>query len=527
MSYQALARKWRPQTFVDIIGQPTIVRTLSNAIEQKRIHHAYLFSGVRGVGKTTTARILAKALNCVKGPTVNPCNECVVCREITEGIDLDVREIDAATYSKAEDVREIREVLQYHPARDRYRIFIIDEVHSLSAQAWNAFLKQIEEPPPYVIFMMATTELQKVPATILSRVQQMLFRAVTVEDIIGRIQEICRQEQIEIDEQAVALLAARGEGSVRDSLSLLDQIIAFSGRTVTAEDIFTILGISDSRLLGRLVAQIQDGDHGALLSTLHEAAEGGRDFKLLYRDLLSYLRNLLVIAGGADLAMVSGSAEEIAAMRDLAGRFEYSELLRILNLMIRDDELISRTEQPRLAVEVAILKAATLPRLRSVEQALSGGADIKPALKPASPKSATPANPVSASRTRVPAPPPEPQRVSAQSETGMNELARLLVEEMRKQRPAAASYLEQAKGVRVEPRVITFEYDAADAFAAQYLMDAANASLLNEIGERVGQRPVAIEILQSGHPETGKTERRITDDPVIKAFAKHLGGEVV
>src|SRR5687767_7333237 len=323
MSYQALARKWRPQTFVDIIGQPTIVRTLSNAIEQKRIHHAYLFSGVRGVGKTTTARILAKALNCVNGPTVTPCNECVVCREITEGIDMDVREIDAATYSKAEDVREIREVLQYQPARDRYRIFIIDEVHSLSQQAWNAFLKQIEEPPPYVIFMMATTELQKVPATILSRVQQMLFRAVTVDDIIGRIQEICRQEQIEIDEQAVALLASRGEGSVRDSLSLLDQIIAFSGRTVTAEDIVTILGISDSRLLGRLVTHIQDGDHGALLATLHEAAEGGRDFKLLYRDLLSYLRNLLVIAGGANLAMVSGSSEEIAAMRDLAGRFDY------------------------------------------------------------------------------------------------------------------------------------------------------------------------------------------------------------
>src|SRR5688572_14497370 len=292
MSYQALARKWRPQTFRDIIGQPTIVRTLSHAIEQSRIHHAYLFSGVRGVGKTTTARILAKALNCVNGPTIEPCNQCSACREITEGIDMDVREIDAATYSKAEDVREIREVMQFQPARDRYRVFIIDEVHSLSGQAWNALLKQIEEPPPHVIFMMATTELQKVPATILSRVQQLLFRNVTAEDITGRIQDICREEGIQIEPQALGILASRGEGSVRDSLSLLDQIVAFSGRSITGADVVTILGISDSRQLARIVTLIQEGDHAALLQTLEEASQSGRDFKLLFRDLLGYLRNL-------------------------------------------------------------------------------------------------------------------------------------------------------------------------------------------------------------------------------------------
>ncbi|HEY0788855.1 MAG TPA: DNA polymerase III subunit gamma/tau, partial [Thermoanaerobaculia bacterium] len=364
MAYQALARKWRPQSFRDIIGQQTAVRTLQNAIEQKRIHHAYLFSGVRGVGKTTTARILAKALNCERGPASEPCNECSICREITEGIDLDVREIDAATYSKAEDVREIREVIQFQPARDRYRIFIIDEVHSLSGQAWNALLKQIEEPPPHVIFMMATTEMQKVPATILSRVQQFALRKITHEELRGRLAEICRAEGIDADEEALDVVVRRGEGSVRDSLSLLDQIVAFSGRSFRAPDVAAILGSSDATLFGPLMLAVEAGDPPRVLELLEDAAEKGRDFKLLYRDLLGYLRNLLLIAGGAPERMVSASPGDLEPLREVASHFDYAELLRILNLLIRDDELVSRTEQQRLAVEIALLRAATLPRLR-------------------------------------------------------------------------------------------------------------------------------------------------------------------
>src|SRR5687767_4579493 len=199
MSYQALARKYRPQTFSDVVGQETLVRTLQNSIEQNRIHHAFLFSGVRGVGKTTSARILAKALNCVKGPTLEPCNECTSCREITEGIDMDVREIDAATYTGVDNIRDLREVTQFQPARDRYRIFIIDEAHMLSVPAWNALLKIIEEPPPHVIFMFATTEMQKVPTTILSRVQKHQLRKITLEDLITRLAQICKSEGIEAE----------------------------------------------------------------------------------------------------------------------------------------------------------------------------------------------------------------------------------------------------------------------------------------------------------------------------------------
>ena len=338
MSYQALARKYRPQTFRDIIGQETIVRTLQNAIEQSRIHHAYLFSGVRGIGKTTSARILAKALNCVKGPTTEPCNECTACREITEGIDMDVREIDAATYTGVDNIRDLREATQFQPARDRYRTFIIDEAHMLSTGAWNALLKILEEPPPHVIFMFATTEIQKVPATILSRVQKFLLRKITLDELIVRLEQISKAEGIAADRDALEIIARRGEGSVRDALSLLDQVIAFSGRSISGADVATVLGLSETTFFARVLAMIADGDHGAVLEAVEEAAASGRDFKMLFRDLLNFVRNLLLLSAGANESTLAVSPEDLVTIRSLSGRFSYTELLRIANLLLRDDE---------------------------------------------------------------------------------------------------------------------------------------------------------------------------------------------
>ena len=507
MAYQALARKYRPQTFNDIVGQETIVRTLQNAIEQKRIHHAYLFSGVRGVGKTTLARILAKALNCELGPAAEPDNTCTICREITEGIDLDVREIDAATYTGVDNIRELRDVTQFQPARDRYRIFIIDEAHMLTVPAWNALLKIIEEPPPHVIFMFATTEMHKVPQTIISRVQRQILKKISLHDLVGRLEQICRAEGIEADRAALEIVARRGEGSVRDALSILDQVIAFSGRTIGAEDVATVLGLSDTTFFARLVTLVSEGDHAGVLDALQEASDSGRDFRMLYRDLLNFVRNLLLLAGGANESMLAVSPEDLPAIRAVTERFSYTEILRVANLLLRDDETVNRAEHQRLAVEIALLKAATFPSLLAVEEVLGGGGAQK-APEPA-------ARPTRESRP--------PQR---QAKTGGND--KDLVSQIKKQRPLIAGYMEAAD-VQKNGNHITLTFD--DAFAAETVGDAKSSieEIASELyGERVA---VNVKMKEAEPPPAGRRAEDkpapLRDDPVLRSFQKHLGGELV
>lgn len=499
MSYQALARKYRPQRFSDIIGQETTVRTLQNAIESERIHHAYLFSGVRGVGKTTAARILAKALNCMSGPTVEPDNTCVICREITEGIDMDVREIDAATYTGVDNIRELREVTQFQPARDRYRIFIIDEAHMLSTGAWNALLKILEEPPPHVIFMFATTEVNKVPQTIISRVQKFQLRKITLEELIGRLGEICKSEGIEADRPAIEIIARRGEGSVRDSLSLLDQVIAFSGKSITAADVSTVLGLSDTNFFARLVSKISEGDHAAILEALQEAADNGRDFKMLFRDLLNFIRNLLLIAGGAPESLLAASPEDLVTIRDAAERFSYSDLLRIANLLIRDDETVNKAEHQRLAVEIALLKAATFPRLKAVEAVLAGDTN-----------------------TPVPARAPAPTQKQSAPPSSLDGLQ----QRIHKTKPLIASYLSHAKSAKKDGNRITWTFD--DATYADYVKDSKMT--IEQIASDVFGEPVTIDAIAEVIPQNRREEDKpsaLRDDPVVRAFQKHLGADIV
>src|SRR5688572_1541111 len=484
MSYQVLARKYRPQSFSDTVGQETVVQTLQNAIRDERIHHAYLFSGVRGVGKTTLARILAKALNCVKGPAAEPCNECTVCREITEGIDMDVREIDAATYTGVDNVRELRDVSQFQPARDRYRIFIIDEAHMLSTASWNALLKLIEEPPPHVIFMFATTEMHKVPATILSRVQKFILRKITLEDLIAQLEKICKAEEIKAERAALEIVARRGEGSVRDSLSLLDQIIAFSGRSISVADVATILGLSETNFFARLVTLIASGDHGAILEALQEAADSGRDFKMLYRDLLNFVRNLLLMAGGASESLLAVSPEDLATIRAAAEQFSYTDLLRIANLLLRDDETVNRAEHQRLAVEIALLKAATFPRLKSVESVIAG--DTTALARPAVTKQPVPDN-------RQP--------------TTDNTSASSPVARVKQKRPLVGGYLEAARMER-DGNKITFTFD--DAFHADSVADAKDA--IAAIASEMSGEKITIETRVAAADAT-PTGRRSEDKP--------------
>ena len=270
MTYQVLARKWRPQDFASLIGQEPVVTALRNALLERRIAQAYLFAGIRGVGKTTAARVLAKALNCERGPAADPCNQCLPCREITAGSDLDVLEIDAATYSKVEQVRELTESLRYGPARDRYKVVVLDEVHRLSRQAFDALLKIVEEPPPHLVFVFATTEAEAVPATILSRCQEYRFRRVPVATLAAHLEGICREERITASPAAVRLVARAGEGSVRDAVALLDQLATFGSGTISDEDAVRLLGGLDTALFHRLFEAILQGDGVAVTRAVRD-----------------------------------------------------------------------------------------------------------------------------------------------------------------------------------------------------------------------------------------------------------------
>jgi len=507
MSYQALARKYRPQSFSDVIGQDTVVQTLQNAIKTNRIHHAYLFAGVRGVGKTTAARILAKALNCVKGPTTEPCNECTICREITEGIDLDVREIDAATYTGVDNIRELRDITQFQPARDRNRIFIIDEAHMLSTGAWNALLKILEEPPPHVVFMFATTEINKVPQTIISRVQKEMMRKITLDELIERVRKICAAEGIEADRGAIEIIARRGEGSVRDSLSLLDQVIAFSGRSITAADVATVLGLSDSTFFARIATLIAEGDHGGILEALDEAAESGRDFKMLYRDLLSFIRNLLLVAGHANESMLAVAPEDLSAIRTTAEKFSYSELLRIANLLLRDDETVNRAEHQRLAVEIALLKAATFPRLRAVEEALASGSSAAPPAR---------SRAIAEPRT-TPAPAVKSHEPAAAASIES------FIERVQKARPLIGGYLGAAKSRKRDGSRLLLTFN--DSFTADQVSGARPA--LEQIAAEVFGEPTSIDVQLDSPAAAPKSSSPLRDDPIVQAFQKHLGADLV
>src|SRR5689334_5440274 len=296
--YQVIARKFRPQVFEQVVGQKPIVQTLQNAIQMGRIGHAYLFSGPRGVGKTTTARILAKGLNCVKGPTVTPCNECPSCEEISSGKSIDVFEIDAASNTGVDNIRELRESAKYAPARSRYKIFIIDEVHMLSTSAFNALLKILEEPPSHVVFIMATTERHKLPATILSRCQQFVFRTISPADIQAHLREIADRENAKIDDQGLSYIVKAAEGSMRDAQSLLDQIISFGGQEVAHEDVRDVLGFVPREILDRTIDAIADRDSKELLECAAIVVNQGLNIQQYVRECIGAMRDLLLIKLG-------------------------------------------------------------------------------------------------------------------------------------------------------------------------------------------------------------------------------------
>ena len=375
MSYQVLARKWRPQRFGDVVGQQAVTTTLRNALSSGRLAQAFIFAGARGVGKTTTARILARALNCIKGPTPDPCGECDACVEIAQGRDIDVLEIDAATHTGIDNIREvIIATLAMSPVRDRYKIFIIDEVHQLSGPSFNALLKSVEEPPPHVVFIMATTELHKIPETIRSRSQEYEFRIISTTAIAGQLRAIVQAEGIQADEDAIALVARYAEGSMRDAQSALDQVIAFAGQTVTTDDVATVLGLVGRDILFDIVTAVADEDAGAAFALAARAVDAGYDLRILCRELAAMVRAMMLVS--IDPARVNDQELALEADRarltDLTGRFSREELLRSFDVLAKAEQDVRAASQARYALEMALVKWIHLRKLVPMSELIAG-----------------------------------------------------------------------------------------------------------------------------------------------------------
>ena len=375
MSYQVIARKWRPQQFDDVIGQPAVTRTLANAIKSGRIAQSFVFAGPRGVGKTTTARILARALNCDKGPTAEPCGQCDACREITEGRDIDVMEIDAATHTQIDNVREVIIAgLSIMPVRNRYKVFIIDEVHQLSNHSFNALLKSIEEPPPHVVFMMATTELSKIPETVLSRSQVFEFKTISSRQIADQLRKIADAENVVVDDSTLLLVARAAEGSMRDAQSAFDQVIAFAGQRVTTDDVATVLGLVGRDLILDIATAVADETPAAAFELSGRAVELGYDLRSVVRELSRVVRDLLVLA--VDPSRIDdpeiASEGERDRLKALVPRFSREDLLRAFDVLAKAELEIRDASQPRYHLEMALLRWIHMRKLVPLTELLGG-----------------------------------------------------------------------------------------------------------------------------------------------------------
>jgi DNA polymerase-3 subunit gamma/tau len=525
--YQVIARKYRPQTFQDVVNQEHVKTTLENAIAQKRIAHGYIFSGQRGTGKTTVARILARCLNCIEGPTATPCGVCASCLEITASGAVDVIEIDAASNRGINEMRELRENVRYQPARDRYKVFIIDEAHQITNEAFNALLKTIEEPPPWVVFVLCTTEAHKIPATIASRCQHFSFRSVGFEDLAARMAWICQQEGIEADAEVLAVLAQAGEGSVRDSLSALDQAIACCGAKLDAAEVRALLGAFSLETLEMVTQALVASDSRRMLEVVDELERNGHNLQHFSRELARYFRNLLVTRiSGADTRLVAASAAERQKLAEIAAQFSEEDLSRYLQLSLDLFRDLQYSLQPRFHLEIGLVRLVQAGRLLPIEEALAQLS--APGPRPPAPP-AKPAPPPARSG-------PSPFEIDRAKKTGSTAAA------AGDPRERLHSYLHE-KGLThladaVENARITVSGADLNVITAKsyvlYFNDRAMADAASEVFGRPLRLKIAID--DAGEPASplkaaaGNTEEEVTGralgNPEVRRFREVFGGEI-
>jgi len=539
MTYQVLARKWRPQRFDDVVGQQAVTRTLRNAIASGRIAHAFVFAGQRGSGKTTTARILARALNCVKGPTADPCGVCDACLEIAQGRDIDVLEIDAASHTGIDTIREvIIDNLAFAPVRNRYKVFIIDEVHQLSGSSFNALLKSIEEPPAHVVFMMATTELHKIPDTILSRSQVFEFRTIPTALITAQLKKIVSAEGLQAEDAALSLIARAAEGSMRDAQSALDQVIAFAGNTITVEDVSTVLGLVGRDLLFDLVDAVVGEDAPAAFALADRAVSSGHDLRLVVRELTRVVRDLMIVSvdpsrvGDGELA--EGERERLTR---LASRFSREDLMRAFDLLANAEQEIRTASHPRYRFEMLLLKWMHTRKLVPLTDLLAGGGGTgksqipnpKPQIPSRSAATATPA--ARATAPMKTASNPEPRIPSPDS---ANLKDKLLAEIRSGKATFYNTVVAQAQRIDVNPDRIAFVFGPAQSTLRQWFDQ--QKTWLDAAAERVAGRKIAVtsELASAiaasaspGSPSTSLGASRIADSAEAPEKKRDLKAEAM
>ena len=535
----SLYRRHRPQTFADVVGQPAIVRTLSNAVTNQKVHHAYLFVGSRGTGKTSVAKILARSLNCVNGPTVEPCGECEACVAITNSTSLDVIEMDAASSNSVDDIRDLREKVGFAPAMDGWKVYILDEAHMLSTAAWNAFLKTLEEPPPRTTFVLATTEAHKVLATIVDRCHRFDFHRPSLEQIVTVLKRIAAAEEIEADDRALAMIARSATGSFRDAIGTLDQLVTYGGKQVSFDDVIELLDVADAELVFAATDAIAARDPGAALRRVQELSESGRDPVQFMRDLTGHLRHLIVVQTlGEPPDSFSVTADQVPRLENQARDLPQSEAVRSIDLLADAIAAVKEGADPRTQLELALLKAARprsdasidalLMRLERLEQGVpEGGAPAPTPPAPPRPKDDTGSAPESSAADAEPSPP----RAVLQGDVELARLWPAVLERIRDSEGGEmmAALLAEARPLTLEDEVLVLAYPASASFSKRKIEDRANGERLSQALQLVSGRPLVarfeIQDEAEGDGPPSAPVVRLTEDELIERFKSEFDAQ--